>query len=299
MKLGEDKGKEFTETNNSIYINNSMESLKSNSPQKHVAVCCIGIVFILLFALNYILPINETDLASNRITRINNWISITFTVAAICYIIKLRKLSLRGLFFSTICGGICYVTSLLEMNLLTALMTGIPVAFVCYASFIIFETKIKDNETTTLGLLKSLKAFGIGALMGIPLAVGNVLYFVFQSNHSATPNGIDSAFFALLPAISEEVFYRFFFFALCMQWTEDTKSFRKFDIPFFLVTTLPFSLLHYVEDLKNNLFFAIIMTLILTFIFGLPHWLILKKKNLQMAIGFHWVMDFVRFFLGY
>lgn len=95
---------------------------------------------------------------------------------------------------------------------------------------------------------------------------------------------------ALRAGIFEEVFFRMFFFALCVLIINEQKLTRLQDILCYLIMVLPHVLAHF-----NSSNFDIISIIILSVLFGLPFAIMQRKQNLLSAMGAHAFVDLIRF----
>lgn len=81
-----------------------------------------------------------------------------------------------------------------------------------YAACRLYELADVENTSIHIGIAESIRYFGFGAVISIPLAFLNVFYFSL-SRPIRVGNVLYSAVFALKPAIAEEVVFRFFLLA--------------------------------------------------------------------------------------
>ena len=147
-------------------------------------------------------------------------------------------------------------------------------------------------------MAESIRYFGVGAVISIPLAFLNVLYFSLN-RQIRVGNVLSSAVFALKPAISEEVVFRFFLLAYAYYLFRGKVMNRFWNICIYILLIIPHELLHYPDLMIKSPAWAVVMSILGSVFFGLPMALLMKKKNLQMAIGMHWFIDFVRFAFGF
>lgn len=97
---------------------------------------------------------------------------------------------------------------------------------------------------------------------------------------------------ALRAGITEEVLFRFFFFAICIKVTRDNKL-NKFQIFMcYLIMIIPHSMAHF--DFTT---FSIPNVIIPSLLFGLPLTLSIMKRDLLTAMGIHSIIDLLRFII--
>lgn len=121
---------------------------------------------------------------------------------------------------------------------------------------------------------------GLLACINLLLAMNSYsLHISFQLNF---------LFDALRAGIFEEVFFRMFLYALCLQITHNIHFNRIQTILSYLIMVLPHVLMH-------NYPMDIMSIIILSLIFGLPFAFMSREINLLSAIGSHSFVDLIRF----
>jgi len=140
----------------------------------------------------------------------------------------------------------------------------------------------------------------LGALLGVPLAVVNALYFALsgaagQGWQSVLPQAVA----ALRPAVYEEIVFRFFVINLVVAVVGDRLAPRTLLIGTLALGTLPHALFHGAGGLVANPVGYLGFSLLTALVFGLPMAYLQWRRDLETAMGFHWVIDFVRFWAGY
>lgn len=95
---------------------------------------------------------------------------------------------------------------------------------------------------------------------------------------------------AIRAGATEEIIFRFFFFAICVYFTNDKVLSRFQNFLCYLIMIIPHVLIHF--D-RNN--FELGSMIILTLIFGLPFAIMQRKHDLSSAIGAHAMVDLIRF----
>ena len=94
---------------------------------------------------------------------------------------------------------------------------------------------------------------------------------------------------ALMAGISEEILFRMFLYALCIEITKGVSLNMFQEILCYSSMVIPHVLLHFTGSID------ITSVLILSFCFGLPFSLMQRKINLLSAIGAHSLVDLIRF----
>jgi uncharacterized membrane protein len=245
--------------------------------------------FCILFLLNFLISGFLTPTA-------RMWLILEACVfiLSIFLIIKNKLPSGRQLTVSLIFGLAMFLAYQgFSFNSITTFMC----TFSCSAaSFSVFN-KYKDHA---IKLFKSKDAKHIVISVVIGLCVGAVLGVINVSlNHSITPDlHIKFSFFltSLSPAIFEEIAFRAFFYALCLELLngEINSKFKEFSCYFLMV--VPHAMIHTPDLFLNNGFStAIIDIIFLSILFGLPFALLQKKRDLTSAMIAHGATDVIRF----
>ena len=134
-----------------------------------------------------------------------------------------------------------------------------------------------------------LKTVGIAAIAGVALAVINILLAksAMEFNISIEPEWFLRAIKA---GVSEEIIFRFFFFALTVYCIKDGALSRFDNFLCYVIMVLPHVLIHF--DATN---FTLSSVVVLALLFGLPFAIMQRKRDLSSAIGAHTMVDAVRF----
>jgi len=155
--------------------------------------------------------------------------------------------------------------------------------------FRLAERRVGDGTAALLG----------GALVGLPFAIVNVLLIVGQGSSPETADLPYAAITALRPAVLEEVAYRLLFLAVALT------VFRRY-FSSAMATTLAIALsvafhaaVHVPEMLVTSPVSALMTAAVIGVVFGLPMAVLAVRRSVESAIGFHWVIDAVRFGLGF
>ena len=205
---------------------------------------------------------------------------ITINLIAIYLITKNKATTSKDFILGIIFGILCMPSSPIM-----GIFTIIP--FI--ASIVIFKKSkntvhIFDNNKKSI-LLSGALILGIGMMLGtinvffaigsIPINPGFKIQYVFN---------------ALRAGIFEEIFFRLFFFAMCVYITNDSKFSKLQNLLCYFIMILPHTLIHF-----NLSTFNLPSVVMLSVLFGLPFALMLRKLNLISAIGAHSIVDVIRF----
>lgn len=255
-------------------------------------------IFILLYAIGIILPLETTPHYHNFMSRIWNWVEILILLLAVYYIIKVKKFYWKQVVISLLLGAVCLFSLFRDPRTLDVIITSVCVMVSFYVACRLYELANVENSSIRIGIVQSIKFFGLGAVISIPLAALNVLYFSL-SHHINMRNVLSSAVFALKPAIAEEVVFRFFLLAYAYYLFNGKAETCMKNILIYILLVVPHELLHYPDLFIKSPGLAIVMCILNGVLFNLPMALLMKKKNLQMAVGMHWFIDFARFAAGF
>lgn len=134
-----------------------------------------------------------------------------------------------------------------------------------------------------------MKTVGIAVIAGATLAVINILLAksAMEFNISIEPEWFLRAIKA---GVSEEIIFRFFFFALTVYCIKDGALSRFDNFLCYAIMVLPHVLIHF--DATN---FTLSSVVVLALLFGLPFAIMQRKRDLSSAIGAHALVDAVRF----
>lgn len=255
-------------------------------------------IFILLYVIGIIMPLEVTPHYHNFLSRVWNWTEILILLLAVYYIIKTRSFQLKQAVMALLLGAVCLFSLFRDPRTLDVIVTSVCVMVTFYAACRLYELADIENVSIHIGIVKSIRYFGLGAVISIPLAILNVLYFSL-SRQINIRNVLHSAVFALKPAIAEEVVFRFFLLAYAYYLFYGKAETRFKNVLIYILLIIPHELLHYPDLFIESLGLAVVMCILNGMLFNLPMALLMKKKNLQMAIGMHWFIDFVRFVAGF
>lgn len=205
---------------------------------------------------------------------------ITINLIAIYLIIKNKSTTSKDFIFGIIFGILCMPSSLIM---------GISTIIPFIASIGIFKKSkntvhIFDNNKKSI-LVSVILILGVGMILGAINA-----FFAIGSIPINPGFKIQYVFNALRAGIFEEIFFRLFFFAMCVYITNDSKFSKIQNLLCYLIMILPHTLIHF-----NLSTFNLPSVVMLSVLFGLPFALMLRKLNLISAIGTHSIVDIIRF----
>ena len=255
-------------------------------------------MFTLLYVIGIIIPLEITPHYHNFQSRVWNWTEILILLLAVYYIIRAKSFQWKQAVIALLLGAICLFSLFRDPRTVDIIVTSVCVIVTFYAACRLYELADIENVSIHIGIVKSIQYFGLGAVISIPLAVLNVLYFSL-SRQINMRNMLSSAVFALKPAIAEEVVFRFFLLSYVYYLFRGKAETRLKNVLIYILLIIPHELLHYPDLFVESPGWAVVMSIAGSIVFGLPMALLMKKKNLQMAIGMHWFIDFARFVAGF
>ncbi|WP_419743390.1 type II CAAX prenyl endopeptidase Rce1 family protein [Paraclostridium dentum] len=205
---------------------------------------------------------------------------ITINLIAIYLIIKNKSTTSKDFIFGIIFGILCMPSSPIM---------GISTIIPFIASIGIFKKSkntvhIFDNNKKSI-LVSVILILGVGMILG---AIN--VFFAIGSIPINPGFKIQYVFNALRAGIFEEIFFRLFFFAMCVYITNDSKFSKLQNLLCYLIMILPHTLIHF-----NLSTFNLPSVAMLSVLFGFPFALMLRKLNLISAIGAHSIVDIIRF----
>ena len=255
-------------------------------------------MFTLLYVIGIIIPLEITPHYHNFQSRVWNWTEILILLLAVYYIIRAKSFQWKQAVIALLLGAICLFSLFRDPRTVDIIVTSVCVIVTFYAACRLYELADIENVSIHIGIVKSIRYFGLGAVISIPLAVLNVLYFSL-SRQINMRNMLSSAVFALKPAIAEEVVFRFFLLSYVYYLFRGKAETRLKNVLIYILLIIPHELLHYPDLFVESPGWAVVMSIVGSIVFGLPMALLMKKKNLQMAIGMHWFIDVARFVAGF
>ena len=263
-----------------------------------------------LFVLNYVVPLNIGPLPSDHFStytsRIWAWLEYSLGITG-CYLVYInRKIILaQDIALAIILGMLNWIGRFqINRDCYDATPETIIIVIVYVAATVIFRSssvyqdnfKIRAFEET---IMQNGKEILIGIGLAIPLAAINIYYFWSVSGPSHPGSLLLSAITALHPGISEEIIFRYFIIAVCVAFLKNKLNSRVFKGYTLFISIIPHSMAHLPDTWLVSPGGAIFLLVATSLLFGLPMALLQIKRNLECAIGFHWFIDFSRFFLGF
>ncbi|WP_270507496.1 type II CAAX prenyl endopeptidase Rce1 family protein [Paraclostridium sordellii] len=205
---------------------------------------------------------------------------ITINLIAIYLIIKNKSATSKDFILGIIFGVLCMPSSpIMGISTIIPFVASIGIFKKSKNTVHIFNN---DKKIILLSVILTL-------LIGIILGAINV-FFAIDSIPINPDFKIQYVFNALRAGIFEEIFFRLFFFAMCVYITNDSKFSKTQNLLCYLIMIIPHTLIHF-----NLSTFNLPSVIMLSLLFGLPFALMLRKLNLISAIGAHSIVDIIRF----
>lgn len=261
-------------------------------------VGAIAAVYMVLYALNYWLPLEGT----NYTTRIWDWSQSSLTLAAAIVVARRRAgLSRRDILIGLglgLASGLSHAVH--DPSAWWNLWQGLG-TWVCYLGGALL---FRGCQAPRVAAFASAPAqVGRSLLRGIalatPLAILNNLYFYSARGTIAWQSPLLSAWAAVSPGVHEEVIFRFFVLALCLTLLRGTALRRTALLAALLLAVVPHSLNHLPDLFLEQPASGLVLLLATSILFGLPMALLQLRQNLETAVSFHWLIDAARFLFGY
>lgn len=263
-----------------------------------IGIGAILLVYAALFALNFWLPLAY----GNYTTRIWDWSQTALTVTAfLTLILNRRFLEPRAALLGLALAVLSALSHWLHNpSFLFCLQEGVAV-LICFLSGVVL---FKDLETGGIPafqppLARIGRSLAFGVAVALPLAIVNNLYFYFNAGPLRFQNPFSSASEALSPGIHEEVVFRFFVLALCLNLLKSSPARQLVMAVSLFLAVVPHSLNHLPDLFLDNPVMGLVMLAATSLLFGLPMAVLQVKHNLETAIAFHWFIDFARFLFGF
>ena len=262
-----------------------------------IGTVSILIVYAALYTVNYLLPLESTNLTS----RIWNWSQTALSLTAIVVILlRWKQLTFRPVAIGLTLGLVSAVSHWQhDPYIFWCAQEGLGVLFCFAAGVLLFKDRAVKVSAFDAPLSTQLKNAGLGILFAMPLTVLNNLYFYLNSGTVQFKSMLISALEALSPAIHEEIIFRFFILALVLYLLRYYLPDRRIMAVAVFLAVVPHSLNHLPELFLQNPVMGLVMLTVTCLLFGLPMALLQIKKDLGSAITFHWFIDFARFFFGF
>ncbi|WP_154651636.1 CPBP family glutamic-type intramembrane protease [Sediminispirochaeta bajacaliforniensis] len=258
----------------------------------------LSISYFVLYALNLMLPLQ----GANRTTRIWDVTELLLAFGACLVLIRLgHALKKEWILSGALLGGLSGFSHYChDPSILGTLLEVAAVALTICASLLVLSRpntrKITILPRSWHHLLRDLL---LGVLLALPFALLNNLFFYLQRGASIWQPPLMAAFFALSPAIHEEIVFRLFILSFCLYLLRYSRHPRSVIAISLVLAVVPHSLNHLPDLFLKQPLSALFLFGGTSIVFGLPMALIQFKWGLMAAIAFHWFIDAFRFSFGY
>ncbi|SHH33171.1 CAAX protease self-immunity [Clostridium collagenovorans DSM 3089] len=180
--------------------------------------------------------------------------------------------------------GVLCIPSSLAMGLFVILPYIAPMMIFKESSTKIYLFKNNKKNTFLITLILIFVIGGILAGINTLLAMSSISINVSFK--------IKWILDALCAGVFEEIFFRLFFFAICVYLVKNQELSKLQNILCYVIMVVPHVLIHF-----NLQTFNVSNMIVLSVLFGMPFALMQRKANLVSAIGAHAFVDFMRFCL--
>lgn len=206
---------------------------------------------------------------------------IVISILSIVFIMENKNISKVDIIIGILLGVISMPSNFIM---------GIVSIFAYIGGISVFK---KSNNK--IPLLKSNKRKNVFKTTILGVSVGIILGIInFYMGKAGLSINVSFKLMWLLDAIragvTEEIIFRFFFFAICVWVTKDKKLSKFENFLCYLIITVPHTIIHF--DRTN---FELGGLIILSLMFGLPFAIMQRKQDLSSAIGAHAIVDLIRF----
>lgn len=232
------------------------------------------IIFLLFLALWFITSLSPS---------LNILWFLVVTVLSVIFIVKNKNTSKKDVIIGIILGVVS--------------MPSIPIMGLVSIIAYIGGVSVFKKSNNKIPLLKSnekreiIKTILLASFVGIILGIIN--YSLAKQSMAINPSFKLVWFLdAIRAGVTEEIIFRFFFFAICIYFTNDKTLSRFQNFLSYLIIIIPHTLIHF--DRTNFELGGVIM---LSLIFGLPFAIMQRKQDLTSAIGAHGIVDLIRFII--
>ena len=179
-----------------------------------------------------------------------------------------------------------------------------PIGVIAYYSACCMFRKYNfENKIFKINFRTILNHIGFGLLVGIIPALLNVSEYYINDGYTLPQFGMDGIFpaavRALQPGISEEIVFRFFLYAFILSAFKGVIPKTKFvTVMTYVLLIVPHCVMHYPSmDFITNPLGTVLNLVYMCCVFGIPAVWLLENKSLYSAIAFHWLCDFMRFWI--
>lgn len=208
------------------------------------------------------------------------WFLVVLILSFI-FIVKNKNIS-KGDIIAGVLMGLISMPSNFLMGLISiiAYLGGVSVFKASNNKILLLKSNNKREISKTI-----LVAVFVGIILGI------INLYLGKSFMEINPS-IKLKWFlvGIRAGVTEEIIFRFFFFAICIYFTNDKALSKIEGFLCYLIMIIPHVLIHF--DRTN---FELGGMIILSLIFGLPFAIMQRKHDLSSAIGAHAIVDIIRF----
>lgn len=233
----------------------------------------LTIIFILFLVLWLITSMNPMKL--------NILWFIAISILSILFMIKNKNISRCDLVVGILLGLISMPSNFFMGAIsIIAYLGGVSVFKKSDNKILLIKSNNKKELLKTILLI-----IFVGGILGI------INIYLGKSTMTINPS-IKLKWFldAIRAGATEEVTFRFFFFAICIYFTDDKVLSRFESFLCYLIMIVPHVLMHF-DRSSFNLSGMVVLSLI----FGLPFAIMQRKHDLSSAIGAHVIVDLIRF----
>jgi len=245
------------------------------------------IIFIILYALNLILPVSLLNVG-NLTSRMWLLFELLVMILSVFIIIKEKLPSIKMIVIALLLGVLAGLSNPI---------VGICTILTFMASASIFN-KYSGNMISIFKkftLKQVCLSIGLGILVGSILGCANL--FLSGNQTMNFEFKLQYLKISLNPGIFEEVSFRLFMYAFSLYLLKGELDSRKKVIWCYILMVLPHVLIHTPDIfLEYGVISFIINLIILSLLFGIPFALLQKKRDLSSAMIAHGLVDFIRFY---
>lgn len=206
---------------------------------------------------------------------------IVIIVLSVFFIMKNKNISKRDILVGIFLGIISMPSNLIM---------GV-VSIIAYLGGV----SVFKKSNNKIPLIKSNNKKELFKTILLAIIVGGILGIInFYLGRSSMPinSSIKLKWFldGIRAGTTEEIMFRFFFFAICVYFTNDKVLSKVESFLCYLIMIIPHVLIHF--DLASIDIGSIV---VLSLLFGLPFAIMQRKHDLSSAIGAHAIVDIIRF----
>lgn len=271
---------------------NKIDFYKKYKP--YILMLLFLLTYITLFAINLSIPVEYKILSKTTSYTARMWMigNLSLLILAIYYIFKIKFLNVKDLLISTALGIFTFILSKDPIGSIENILC-------CYAACGLFKKCSSEKNLPGFNFNEIVKSLGFGILIGIPLGIINILNTQGHSIFDLQVWNLSNIWNSLINssgAISEEITYHFFPFAIIIYWFNGKISKNyKTQIPIYIFLIMPHAMNHIASSFIINPSMAIIDCIREAIIFGIPFiWLMTNKGILANSMCHTIVVLFYR-----